>query len=82
MHEADQGPSTFPLNTATNSQSKLELNTAGVEELSKVSDISVNDLEYLIKNRPYRDWGEVRRVSGISESFLLKLQDCGVIIKT
>src|SRR3954447_4814800 len=64
------------------SQGELDLNTASVKDLSRVSGVNVKDLERLVENRPYRDWDHVRRASSLDEASILKLQSGGVIIGT
>ena len=64
------------------SQGELDLNTASVKDLSRVSGVNLKDLERLVENRPYRDWDHVRRASNLDEASILKLQSGGAIIGT
>jgi len=55
----------------------VNLNTVPADLLAGMSDVGPARAEALIQRRPFRDWDDVERVPGISESIIERLKSAG-----
>lgn len=66
--------------SARHCQDMVNLNTASADLLADMSDVGPARVEALIQRRPFRDWEDVHRVPGISESIIERLKSAGAAL--
>jgi DNA uptake protein ComE-like DNA-binding protein len=55
----------------------VDLNTAPEELLAGLFTLGPARIQALVQHRPFRDWAEVERVPGISQSIVESLKNSG-----
>ncbi len=58
----------------------VNLNTASADLLADMSNVGRARVEALIQRRPFRNWDDVHRVPGISESIVERLKSAGAAL--
>ncbi|NLE00814.1 MAG: helix-hairpin-helix domain-containing protein [Fibrobacter sp.] len=53
---------------------KINLNTADMEELEKVSGLGHTRAQYIFEHRPYKNWEDVKKVPGFNEQLIHTMQ--------
>ena len=61
--------------------STFDLNTASPDLLAGVSDVGPARVQALVQRRPFRNWEDVERVPGISESIIERLKRGGLCLE-
>ena len=63
------------------SLSRFDLNTASPDLLAHLSDVGPARVQALVQRRPFRNWDDVERVPGISESIVERLKLGGLCLE-
>lgn len=58
----------------------VDLNTASREQLERVGGLGQDRAERIIQNRPIRNWDDLRRVEGFSETLVEDLKQAGATL--
>ena len=56
---------------------RIDLNTAPEDALAELDALGPARIEALLYRRPFRDWDDVARVPGISQSIIERLKSSG-----
>lgn len=63
-------------------EKKLNINTASIEELESLPMVGDTRAQYLVENRPYKDWDDVRlKVPSFSETMINDLKKGGATVE-
>lgn len=52
------------------SEKKINLNTADLEDLERVTGLGHTRAQYILEHRPYKDWEEVKKVPGFNDQLI------------
>ena len=72
-------PSHFEINDGSVARGRglIDLNTAPEDVLAALSAVGPARIEALMLRRPFRNWDDVARVPGISQSIIERLKSSG-----
>jgi DNA uptake protein ComE-like DNA-binding protein len=58
----------------------VDLNTASEDEIARLPMVGRDRARALIQNRPFQDWDEIARLSGLGKGMILYLKSGGAQI--
>ncbi|HET7056907.1 MAG TPA: helix-hairpin-helix domain-containing protein [Thermomicrobiales bacterium] len=67
----------FTNSQVTGGHCRIDLNTAPEDVLAALSSVGPARIEALMLRRPFRNWDDVARVPGISQSIIERLKSSG-----
>jgi len=56
------------------SEKKINLNTADIDDLEKVTGLGHTRAQYILEHRPYKNWDEVKKVPGFNDQLIHTMQ--------
>lgn len=51
-------------------EEKINLNTADINDLQRVSGLGHTRAQYIFEHRPYKDWEDVKKVPGFNDELI------------
>lgn len=60
-------------------EEKINLNTANINDLEKVSGLGHTRAQYILENRPYKNWDDVKKVPGFNDELISTMKRDAII---
>lgn len=58
---------------------KVNLNEASLDEISKIPGINYEKAQYIVNQRPFRSWDDLKKVQGFTDTHIkILMENCTI----